>query len=268
MSTTAAPDHDTILSLAEVAARAAAKVLLDYFGNAAVHEKNSTQNLVTQADLASEKLIATMVQERFPGHVMMQEETEFRGDILAEHLWVVDPLDATNNYAHGIPHFCVSIAYACRGEVQVGVVYDPMRDEMFTAVKGRGAWLNGQAIQASQPTDLQQCIVATGFYYERDLTMERTLDSIRELFRANIRGLRRMGAAALDLSWIACGRFQGYFEYKVAPWDYAAGALIVHEAGGVCRERSGAPLQLASGSIVAASQTVVDEFTHIVRWRD
>ena len=260
------PTHHEILEVAEQAARAAAQVLLKYFGNAAIHEKESTQNLVTQADFESEKLIAQMVQQAFPGHVMMQEETEFKGDILAEHLWIVDPLDATNNYAHGIPHFCVSIAYACRGEVQVGVVYDPMRDELFSAVQGAGAKLNGVAIAVSRPDRLQHCIISTGFYYERDLTMERTLDAIRSLFQANIRGIRRMGAAAIDLAWVACGRFQGFFEYKLAPWDYAAGALLVHEAGGVCRDRTGEPLQLSSGSMIASCATIHSEFTRIVVW--
>ncbi len=127
-----------IYGVADEAARAGARVLLDYFGRATVHEK-STQNLVTQADLESERVIAEIIHARFPGHTLMQEETEFRGDLGAADLWVVDPLDATNNYAHGIPHFCVSVAYVRRGELQVGMVYDPLRDEMFSAMRGSGA---------------------------------------------------------------------------------------------------------------------------------
>jgi len=253
------------LDLADRAAREAAEILLQYFGHVDIREK-STQNLVTQADLESEQRIAELILQQFPGHTLMQEETEFTGDVAAEHLWVVDPLDATNNYAHGIPHFCISIAYAQRGEVQVGVVYDPLRKEMFRAARGQGATLNGQPIRVSQPTGLNRSIISTGFYYERDRTMEKTLEAIRRLFVANVRGIRRMGAAALDLSWVACGRFQGFFEYKLAPWDYAAGALLVTEAGGVCLDRSGQPLRLPSGSVLVCCPAILDEFVEQVRW--
>ena len=255
-----------ILEVAQNAARQAGALLLEKLGHADIHEKQSTQNLVTEADLASEQLISDLVLDRFPDHVMMKEETEFDGEIGAAHLWVVDPLDATNNYAHGIPHFCVSIAYAQAGVVQVGVVYDPSRDEMFCGVRGSGATLNGEQIAVSQPTGLNRSIIATGFYYDRGLTMERTLESIATLFRINIRGLRRMGAAALDLCWIACGRFEGYFEYQLAPWDYAAGALIVAEAGGACFDRAGQPLTLESRSVVAGSSAIIQDLVDHVKW--
>jgi myo-inositol-1(or 4)-monophosphatase len=255
-----------VLIVAQRAARAAAQVLLRHFGRAEVREKGGSQNVVTQADLESEALITGMVLEAFPDHALLREETAFEGDMEADHLWVIDPLDATNNFAHGIPHFCLSIAYAQRGTPRVGVVYDPLRDEMFWACRGEGAYLNGRPIRVSQPNGLNQTIVATGFYYNRGPEMERTLDAIRTLFRANIRGLRRMGSAALDMSWVACGRFGGFFEYELAPWDYAAGWLIVQEAGGICLDRGGQPLALHSGSLIAVCPAIEQEFVRLVAW--
>ncbi len=257
---------ERILGVAKCAARDAAEVLLRYYGHATVHEKESTQNIVTQADLESERCITQIIQEAFPHHAMLREETEFRGDMLSDHLWVVDPLDATNNYAHGIPHFCVSIAYVRRGQPQVGVVYDPLRDEMFWSLRGQGAYCNDRRIAVSRPDDLSHTIISTGFYYDRGVIMERTLQAIQTLFHHNIRGLRRMGAAALDMSWVACGRFGGFFEYKLAPWDYAAGWLIVDEAGGRCLDRAGQPLTLPSGSMIAACPAILQEFVDLVAW--
>jgi myo-inositol-1(or 4)-monophosphatase len=260
--------HYKVLNVAQQSARAAGEVLLQHFGLVTVHEKESTQNIVTAADVASEQRITQLILDAFPQHSLLREETVFEGDLMADQLWVVDPLDATNNYAHGIPHFCVSIAFVQRGSPQVGVVYDPMRDEMFWAVRGEGAWLNGRSIRVAQPADLSRSIIATGFYYDRGPMMERTLDSIRVLFRRNIRGLRRMGGAALDLSWTACGRFQGYFEYQLAPWDYAAGWLLVEEAGGNCWDRAGRPMRLEARSVMAACPAIGEEFVRLVAWPD
>lgn len=254
-----------VVEVAEQAARQAAIGLLGSFGKADIHEK-STQNLVTAADLESERVIEQTIRRHFPEHVFMQEETEFTGDVLADHLWIVDPLDGTNNYAHGIPQFCISIAYARQGIVQAGVVYDPLRDEMFAATRGGGATLNGRPIRVSSPDSLQRSIVATGFYYDRGEMITRTLDTVGRLFAANIRGVRRMGAAALDLTWVACGRLQGYFEYHLSPWDYAAGALIVTEAGGRCHDRNGGPINLESKSMIAACATIAEEFTQLVKF--
>lgn len=255
-----------ILQCAQEAARSAAEVLLRHYGDVSIHEKSSTQNVVTQADLESERVISEIINRAFPDHTLLREETEFFGDLHAEHLWVVDPLDATNNYAHGIPHFCVSIAYVKNGTPYVGVVYDPNRDEMFWAIRGGGAWRNDQPIRVAEPTGLNRSIISTGFYYDRGPMMEQTLDAIRALFRANIRGLRRMGAAALDMSWVACGRFAGFFEYQLAPWDYAAGWLIVEEAGGICLDRTGNALTLDSQSVITACPAICDEFSTLVRW--
>lgn len=259
--------QEAVVEFAVQTARDAAQVLMKYFGSATIHEK-STQNLVTQADFESEKLVAEAIRRRFPTHGMLGEEGEKSAELDGEHVWVVDPLDGTNNYAHGIPQFCVSIAYAERGVAQVGVVYDPLRDELFVARRGGGATLNGQPIRVSETTELARGIFATGFFYDRGEAMERTLASIGALFRRNIRGIRRMGAAALDLSWVGCGRFQGFFEYKLAPWDFAAAALVVEEAGGICCNRRGEPLRLTDDSCIVACPGVLDALRDTVVWKD
>jgi myo-inositol-1(or 4)-monophosphatase len=256
-------DVESVLKVAESAARSSGEILIRHFGTAEVHQK-STHNLVTQADYESETRISEMIEERFADHRIMREEGESTGDADAEHLWVVDPLDATNNYAHGIPHYCVSVGYAYRGEMQVGVVLDPSRMELFSAVKGQGAFLNGNRIRVSEPAGLTDCLIATGFYYERGEVVQLTLDSMGRLFQKNIRGIRRMGAAALDLTWVACGRMQGFFEYRLAPWDFAAGWLIVKEAGGCCSDETGSTLSLRSSGIITASATVFDALKDVV----
>lgn len=257
-------DVDNLLRVAEMAAQSSGDILVRHFGSAEVHQKESTQNLVTQADYESETKIAEIIQQHFPDHRILREEGQSTGDADAEHLWVIDPLDATNNYAHGIPHYCVSIGYAYRGEMQVAVVWDPSRKECFTAARGHGAYLNGNRICVSQPSGLTDCLIATGFFYERGDVVQLTLDSIGRLFGNNIRGIRRMGAAALDLTWVACGRMQGFYEYRLAPWDFAAGWLIVSEAGGRCSDETGSPLSLRSKGIITASATVFDALKDVV----
>lgn len=261
----AQPDLDRVLEVAVQAAQAGAEVLMQHLGNVVVMQKSS-QNLVTQADLESEEVIRQLIYQAFPEHQFLGEEGISPVSTDADELWIVDPLDGTNNYAHGIPQFCVSIAFARRGSVQVGVVLDPHRHELFTAVRGAGACLNGIPIRVSTRAALNESIIATGFYYDRGEMMERTLAAIRSLFGRNIRGIRRFGAAAIDQCWVACGRFEGFFEYQLAAWDYAAGSLIVAEAGGRAADRQGAALQLVSRSLIVANALVFDELCATVRW--
>jgi myo-inositol-1(or 4)-monophosphatase len=209
-----------------------------------------------------------MITADFPNHTILAEERYASADPLSNKIWIIDPLDGTNNYAHGIPHFSVSIAYAERGEVLAGVVFDPMRGELFSAAKEGGALLNGKRISISPTLLLSQSIITTGFYYDRGELMEKTLDTIKMLFKADIRGIRRLGSAALDLSWVACGRFDGYFEYQLSPWDFAAGMLIVEEAGGTCATRTGMPLRLTSKSVAVSNGKIHDKFLEIVKWRE
>ncbi len=256
-----------ILECAIGAARAAGKMLLNKFETVHAVEKTKN-NLVTEADLECEEAIVEAVRKNFPRHLILAEERHTGADVLSDHLWIIDPLDGTNNYAHAIPHFCVSIAYAEAGKPLAGVVYDPVRNELFSSIKGKGAFLNGKRIEVSRTKNVSESIITTGFYYDRGKLMERTLESIHSLFKADIRGIRRLGSAALDLCWVACGRFDGYFEYRLSPWDFAAGMLLVREAGGRCCDREGRELELSSKSVVASNGKIHDEFVRIVKWRE
>ena len=255
------------LRLAKKAAREAGAIVLRQYKNTAVmHKGEASHNLVTAADLEAEKAILERIGKHFPDHAFLAEERHSESAPDAPHLWIVDPLDGTNNYAHHFPHFCVSIAYAQRGEVLLGVVYDPVRRELFTATKGKGAFLNGKKVEISASQNLRQSLVATGFHYDRGEMMERTLQGIHDLFHANIHGIRRTGSAALDLCWLACGRIDAYFEYELSVWDYAAGMLIVREAGGTCTDRLGEPLGLRSMGVLCSNGHFHDEFLAVVRW--
>lgn len=257
---------DAIVAVAKQAAKAAGKRLQELFGQSEVYQKGSSQNLVTQADYESERLITDIIRAAFPEHRFLLEEGQSTGIADDDHLWVIDPLDATNNFAHGIPHYSVSIAYAEKGTVKVGAVMDPNRDELFHAVLGGGASLNDRPIRVGSARQLEEAIVATGFYYDRGELMRRTLASIGGLFSRNVRGIRRMGSAAIDLAWVACGRFDGFFEYQLAPWDYSAGKLLIEEAGGRCSDRSGAPLRIDSGHIIASNRQLFEAVLDAVNW--
>lgn len=258
---------DQILDVAKDAAQAASEILVSYLGSAEVNIKaEQTQNLVTAADLAAEAKILETIAQAFPEHDVLGEEGLSQAELTADHLWVVDPLDGTTNYAQGIPQFCTAVSYVRAGVVQVGVVLDPSRKELFHAVRDEGAWLNGERIRVSEREQLNECVIATGFYYDRGEMMQRTLESIHALFKKNIRGIRRLGSAALDQCWVACGRMDGFFEYQLSPWDYAAASLIVEEAKGRCADRSGMPLELASGNLIVSNDKVFDELVATVKW--
>lgn len=257
----------TELKAAVDAAREAGRLVTEMRGTADIEEK-SKNNLVTSADVAAEEAIVSIIKRKFPTHSFLAEERHESTPCDADNLWVIDPLDGTNNYAHGIPHFSISIAYAIKGDVQLGVVFDPLRDECFTAIKGEGAFLNGKKIVASRCDRLDRSIIATGFAYDRGRVMEKTLEAIHGLFVSNIRGIRRQGSAALDMCWVACGRFEGYFEYLLSVWDYAAGMLIVREAGGICDDRNGDSLDLTATSVAASNAGIHRDFLEKVRWRE
>jgi myo-inositol-1(or 4)-monophosphatase len=186
-------------------------------------------DLVTEIDRHSEEFILGEISRQFPSHSVMAEET---GGIDGsdEHLWIVDPLDGTVNYAHGVPFFSVAIAYAYRGELILGAVYDPMRDEMFLAEKGRGAWLNGRLLKVKEVPDLSHSLLVTGFPYDVRTTSNNNLDNYAR-FALNSQGVRRLGSAALDLCYVGAGRFDGYWELSLRAWDLSAGGLVAMEAG-------------------------------------
>ncbi|MGV3482935.1 MAG: inositol monophosphatase family protein [Planctomycetaceae bacterium] len=246
---------------AKDAARLAGAELMRYFAQEwlEVRDKSAvggaTFDLVSDADLAAEQIIASRIRQSFPDHALLGEESlghgaDFRD---AEHLWVIDPLDGTNNFAHRLPHFAVSIAYYHRGTAVVGVIYNPATDQWFTASRGEGAFFGDLRVSVCADESLSKVLVGCGFYYDRGEMMRKTLATIEELFSLNIHGIRRMGAASLDLCMVGCGQFGGYFEYRLSPWDFAAGRLFVEQAGGVVTDAQGRPLPLASSSVLASN---------------
>jgi myo-inositol-1(or 4)-monophosphatase len=211
-------------------------------------------DLVTEYDKRSEGLIVAAIRERFPDHTVLAEEGTTGGSD-PQHRWIIDPLDGTTNFAHGYPICCVSIAYEHRGELAVGVVYDPFRDELFQAVRGQGARLNAAPLRVSGTPDLAHALLATGFPYDRS-----TLDPVLEHWARFVRraqAVRRDGAAALNLCYVAAGRFDGFWEGTLQAWDAAAGVLMVREAGGLVTDYQGRGWTLAERSIVAVNGTAL-----------
>ena len=244
---------DAYLSVAIEAAKNAAVVQLGYFNNnVGVMEKDSAFNLVTEADLKSEDTIVETIRTYFPDHNILAEEKQY-GKTDSEYLWIIDPLDGTNNFACGVPIFASSIALAHRGEIVCGVVYNPILNEMFYAEKGKGAYLNGKRIVVNNVDSLGKSLMITGFYYDRGADMEANCDAIKRFKGQKILGIRRFGAAALDLCFIACGRAAGYWEFKLSPWDFAAGRLLVKEAGGTITDDKGGVLPIDQKAFVVAS---------------
>ena len=245
------PQNDH-LRAAFATAEAGSRVVLHYFERGVeMHDKGNVE-LVSQADVESEQAIARVLAARFPDDAVLGEE-EQSGSISAERLWIVDPLDGTNNFAHRIPHFAVSIAYYEHQVAQCGVVVNPLRGDWYWATRGGGAFHNGAPLEVNAHARLDQTMIGVGFYYDRDKMMEATLAAIGEFFRQQIHGIRRFGTAALDLCQTAAGLYGAYFEYQLSPWDFAAGRLILEEAGGHITDGRGNPLPLAKTSILASN---------------
>ena len=208
-------------------------------------------DLVTEIDQQSEAYLLGQISSRFPSHHIVAEETGHKsGD--ADHTWYIDPLDGTTNYAHRLPIFSVSIAYAHQAQVSLAVVYDPIRDEMFAAQRGQGATLNGAPIQPTSQTELSRSLLVTGFPYDRFTNPQNNLDHMKR-FTLRAQGIRRLGSAALDLCFVACGRVDGYWEIKLEIWDLAAGLLIAREAGAIVTKTSGSPDMLNPPHTVLAA---------------
>lgn len=260
---------DNLLQTALEAASAGGEELRRRFGSKEGIRVKDRVELVSDADLESERVIRQTIQREFPDHGLMGEESssgeESSPAELPEHFWIVDPLDGTNNYAHGIDHVAVSVAYCYRGRPVVGVVENPLRGERWIAVAGRGASENGRPIEVSNAAKLDQTIIGLGFYYDRGAMMEATLSAIGDFFRQQVHGVRRFGAAALDLCYVASGRYGAFFEYRLSPWDFAAGQLIVEEAGGKVTSATGEPLPLARSTILASNGLLHEACLEITR---
>ncbi len=219
-------------------------------------------NLVTEMDMRSERVIVEMLRKAFPGHGIIAEE-ETRIPNSSGYTWIIDPLDGTTNYAHGYPCFSVSIALESAREVIAGVVYDPMRNELFCASAGSGAYLNDKKIRVSPVTVLIQSLLATGFPYDRKESEKNNMNYFHDLLMAS-QEVRRDGSAALDLCSVAAGRFDGFWELKLKPWDVAAGSLIVREAGGMVSDLAGNAFELEAEEIVASNGLIHPQMVEVL----
>jgi len=222
------------------------------FGGTMRIDKKSAIDLVTEVDLAVERMFRALIAERFPDHAILAEEFGGAAAVPAGPCWVFDPIDGTTNFAHGLPIFCASLALEIDGVAEVAAVYDPNRRELFTAERGAGARLNGQPLQVSSATQLVDALLVTGFPYD----VHRRLDDIVGLFAAFVgraRAVRRLGSAAIDLCWVAAGRMDGFWESDLNPWDVAGGALIVEEAGGRVTTTDGSAFTSRGGQVLATN---------------
>ncbi len=220
-------------------------------------------NIVTDVDLECQERIIGLIGRHFPQDQVIAEEKDnvFEGD---RNRWIVDPIDGTTNYAHGYPFFCTSIAYEVNREIVCGVVYNPIFDELFFAEKGKGAYLNGERLRVSRAVDMKQCLLTTGFPYDIATTSRNNIDHF-VAFLYNAQAIRRDGSAALNLAYVAAGRFDGFWELKLNPWDTAAGVLMVSEAGGRVTSFTGKPFDIYGGQIVASNALIHDDMLRVLR---
>ena len=252
-----------ILSVASDAALKAGRLLRDNIHGIREITLKGDINLVTEMDMRSERAVVETLLASFPHHgIIAEEETRILSD--SGYTWIIDPLDGTTNYAHGYPCFSVSIALEHEDEIVLGVVYDPMRNELFTAQKEQGAFLNGKPIKVSGTNTLIASLLATGFPYDRTVSEKNNMDFFHDLLMAS-QEVRRDGSAALDLCSVAAGRFDGFWELKLKPWDVAAGSLIVREAGGMVSDFSEARFSIHDDEILASNGRIHRQMAQILR---
>jgi len=237
----------------------AGEVQMAHFGGDLHVDKKGAIDLVTEIDLCVEREFRARIAERFADHVVLGEEfsTESERDATPDYCWVFDPVDGTTNYAHGLPIFCSSLALEIRGVASVAAVYDPSRRELFTAERGQGAWLNGAPLRVSRADTLIDSLLCTGFPYSVQHRADNLVRVFAEFLKVS-RAVRRLGSAAIDLCYVAAGRFDGFWEHALHPWDVAAGALIVEEAGGRVTNLEGGRYSSREGSVIATNGRIHD----------
>lgn len=258
-------DFDSLTTIAIQAARQGGAILLDYAKKGFhVHKKDQAINLVTEADLRSEEVVIETIRRAFPQHQILSEEQGLQDIPTHPIKWIIDPLDGTTNFAHGFPMYNVSIGVEYEGVCVLGVVYDPTRNELFLAQKGKGATLNGTPIQVSTTPKLNEALLVTGFAYDVHTAKDNNLKEFCA-FTVCARGMRRTGTAAIDLCYIACGRFDGFWELQLNPWDTAAGKVILEEAGGKITDYEGEPYSIYGNTIIATNGHIHQEMIAVLR---
>jgi myo-inositol-1(or 4)-monophosphatase len=254
-----------LLKTAVTAARLAGDVILKNLGSLSTADIQSKQmfDFVTNVDRWSEAVIIQTIREKFPHHLFLSEET-LQQETNGDYRWIIDPLDGTTNYIHGFPMFSVSIALEYQNEMILGVVFDPLRDELFQAVKGRGSYLNNRRISVSDITLAENSLIATGFPFRKKGMIGLYLEAFRRIFE-KVSDIRRAGSAAIDLAYIAAGRLEGFFELNLSPWDIAAGSLLIREAGGIVTDFDGGDKYLSTGNIVAGNNEIHLDILKIIK---
>jgi myo-inositol-1(or 4)-monophosphatase len=250
------------LDVAKEAALEAGSFLKEHFYERPEVEFKGEINLITQRDRQSQEIIYNVISKHLPKHAILGEEDLETGGT-GDFLWVIDPIDGTTNYAHTLPIFCVSIALLVEHKPHIGVVYNPMLDEMFWAVKGHGAFLNKTGLQVSSESDLSRSLLSTGFPYDLRESEDNNLDHFLKLIKLT-QGIRRWGAAAIDISYVAAGRFDGFWEMKLYPWDTAAAVVFVEEAGGTVTDFSGGPFDPFQKEVLATNGKIHPQMVEIL----
>jgi len=253
-----------MLNIAVAAARAAGSIIVRYLDRVDTLNVSSKHlnEFVTEVDREAEAIIIADIRKAYPQHAILAEESGAAGE--SEYRWIIDPLDGTTNYLHGFPQFCVSIALEHRGRLDQGVVFDPLRQELFTASRGAGARLDDRRIRVSRQTSLEGSLLGTGFPFRGDYDLDTYLETVRALVPKSA-GIRRAGAAALDLAYVAAGRLDGFWEFGLEPWDMAAGVLLIREAGGLTTDADGDEHYMESGNIVTGSPRVLRELVKVIK---
>jgi myo-inositol-1(or 4)-monophosphatase len=254
------PDPSPYLQLAIEAVTRAGAMQRAALGTELAISKKGTIDLVTDVDVAIERMFRSLVAERYPDHDVLGEELGAPSGTgpLSPYCWILDPIDGTTNFAHGLPIFCASLALEVQGTLSVAAVYDPSRDELFTAERGRGAWLNGQSMRVSGVSELVDALLVTGFPYTVHTDPDETLGLFGR-FITRSRAVRRLGSAALDVCYVAAGRMDGFWEEGLGPWDIAAAALLVEEAGGRISDLDGRPFRVRTGRLLATNGRLHDQ---------
>lgn len=252
-----------VLELAIQCALESGRIQGEYFQKrVGIHHKGEI-NIVTDVDIACQKRIIEFIEKSYPDDYIIAEEKDNVFDEKGNK-WIVDPLDGTTNYAHGYPFFCTSIAYEVKGEVVVGVIYNPIFNELFFSQKGHGAYFNGEKIRVSSINDMKQALLSTGFPYDLPTSKKNNINHFVN-FLYHAQAVRRDGSAAMNLAYIACGRFDGHWEMKLNPWDMAAGVLLVREAGGTITDFKGEGFSIYGDELVASNGLLHDQLIEVLK---